>query len=153
MKNAGVNSKAYSVAMLLATSCGIYPLVKTCGAWFKVGYGFVGVEAPRDDRLPVRFNREQVVDVRTLGQEHEVCVRESAEEGDEHSCKLCDVVEGEAVEHLTHVEACYTIRSSSGFSDLFEHGVIVDVDFDEGGILSIDEREVAVCAVVGTAVR
>ncbi len=152
MKDNRVNSKAYSIAMLLTASCGGEALVERCGARLEGGYGFVGVERPGDDSVAVRLDGEQIVDVGAFGQEHKICFRESGEKGDELSCKVCNVVKSKRVEHLTHIEGGYTCRGGNGFSDLPEHSVIVDVDFDEGRVAAVDEGEIAVCAVVGTSV-
>lgn len=35
---------------------------------------------------------------------------------------------------------------------MLKHRVVIDVDFYEGMVFAIDEREIAVCATIGTAV-
>lgn len=152
MKDNGVNSKAYSIAMLLTASCGGKAFVERCGAGFEGGYGFVGVERPGDDSVAVRLDGEQIVDVGAFGQEHKIRFGESGEEGDELRCKVCNVVESKRVEHFTHIEGGYSRGAGTGFSDLPEHGVVVDVDFDEGRVPAVNEGEVAVCAIVGASI-
>lgn len=62
------------------------------------------------------------------------------------------MVESETVEHLAHVEADHAAGPGDGSSDLPEHGLVVDIDFDEGSVFSIDECEIAICAVEGASV-
>lgn len=63
------------------------------------------------------------------------------------------MVEGKAVKHFAHVEVSMVCAFGGSSSDLSEHGVVIDVEFYEGGKLAIYEGEIAVCAVVRTAVR
>ena len=61
------------------------------------------------------------------------------------------MVECEAVEHFAHVEADCSV-GLGGASDLAEHGIVVDVDFDEWRVVSIDVCEIAICAIERAAV-
>ena len=62
------------------------------------------------------------------------------------------MVEGETVEHLAQVEADRAAWLRNNPSDLPEHSLVVDIDLNEGSVFSIDEREVAICAVEGASV-
>jgi hypothetical protein len=44
------------------------------------------------------------------------------------------------------------VRTGQGLSYLPEHGFVIDVDFNERGVFAIDKRQIAICAVVWTAV-
>ena len=62
------------------------------------------------------------------------------------------MVERKTVEHFTHIEANLALRASQSLSYLPEHGFVIDVDFNERGVFTINKRQIAICAVVWTAV-
>ncbi len=63
------------------------------------------------------------------------------------------MVQGEAIEHLAHIEADFTCRVTDGFAYLFGHLIVVDVDFDEGCIFAIDKRQITIGAKVRATIR
>jgi len=63
------------------------------------------------------------------------------------------VVERKTVEHFTHIEADFALGVGQSFSYLFEHCIVIDVNLNKRSKLTINIREIAICAVVGTAIR
>jgi hypothetical protein len=45
------------------------------------------------------------------------------------------------------------VRAGYVFSYLPEHSVVIDIDFNKRGVFAIDKRQIAICAIVWTAVR
>jgi len=62
------------------------------------------------------------------------------------------MVKRETVEHFTHVEADFARGAGQSLSYLFEHGVVVDVDFNKWTEFAIDKSQIAICAVIWAAV-
>lgn len=62
------------------------------------------------------------------------------------------MVECKTVEHFTHVEAEFALRVGQSFSYLLEHGIVIDVNLNKWSKLTINIREVTICAVIGTTV-
>ena len=62
------------------------------------------------------------------------------------------MVERETVEHFTHIEADFALGVGQSFSYLLEHGIVIDVNLNKRSKLTINVREIAICAVIGTAV-
>lgn len=63
------------------------------------------------------------------------------------------MVESKTVKHLAHIETDFAADSDQDLSDLLEHCVIVDIDFDERSIIAIDKRKVTIRAKVRTTIR
>ena len=102
--------------------------------------------------MVIRRHDQEVVDVAALGEEHQVCTGKASEERNQHGGQVGYVVEGEAVEHFAHVEIDTAWGRGDGTAELLEHRVVIDIQFDEGGMFAIDEGEIAVGAMVRTAV-
>ena len=62
------------------------------------------------------------------------------------------MVEGETIKHFAHIEVGVAGGAGCGFSDLFKHCIVVDVDLNKRSVLPVNEGEVAIGAVVWTAV-
>jgi len=152
MQDAGVDSEADAVAVLLAELGSVDSLVEVSGIQLVMPDCFVTVYAPGDDRLVVWFEGKQVIDIRAFCEQHKEGVTEAGEEGDERGCQVRNVVEGERIEHFAHIEAGFVQRAIGEFGYLSQHRIIVDVDFDEGVVFSVYGGEITVGAAIGTAI-
>ncbi len=54
---------------------------------------------------------------------------------------------------MEHKKAYFAGGCAHRLAYLLEHRIVVDIDFDERSELSIHKGQIAICAVVGTAVR
>lgn len=152
MKDAGVDSETDAVAVALTTFGGVDSLFEVRCIQFIMPDCFAAVDAPGDDCLVVGFDGKEVIDVSAFGKQHKEGVWQARKELYEHRCKIGNVVEGERIEHFAHIEADFVQRAVGEFSDLPEHCVVIDIDFDEGVVFAIYESEIAVGAAIGTAV-
>lgn len=152
MQNAGVDSETDTVAVVLTMLCGGNSLVENRGIQLVIPDCFGAVDAPGDDRLVVRFNGEQITDICAFCKQHKKGVGQAGEEIHEHRREVRNVVESERIEHFAHIERNASCIVADEFCYLTQHCVVIDVDFDEGVVFAIYEREIAVCAAIGTAV-
>ena len=153
MQNTWIDSEADSVAVVLATFGGSDSFIEVCCIQFIMTDCVGAVDAPGDNRLVIGFDGKEIIDVAAFSKQHKIGVRESGEKLHENRRKVCNVVEGERIEHFAHIEADFMQRAIGEFSDLPEHCVVIDVDFDEWVVFAIYENEVAVCTAIGTAIR
>ncbi len=152
MQDAGVDTETDAIAMLLAEPSCVDSLVEVSSIQFVLPDCFAAVYAPGNDGLVIGFDGKQIADIRAFGEQHKKGVRQVGEEIHKHRREVCNVVEGERIEHFTHIEAYFVQRAISEFSYLPEHCVVIDVYFYEGMVFAIDEGEIAVYATIGTAV-
>ena len=89
---------------------------------------------------------------RTFGKQHKKSIRQAGEAIHKYWREVCDVVEGERIEHFAHIEADFVKAAIGEFIDLPEHCVVINVYFYEGMVFAIDEGEIAVCAAIWAAV-
>jgi hypothetical protein len=102
--------------------------------------------------LVIRFDGKQIADISAFSEQHQESLLESRKERDKRQREVCNVVEGEGIEHFAHIEADFVQLTICEAGDLSEHCVVIDVDFYEGMVFAIDEREIAVCAAIRAAV-
>jgi hypothetical protein len=152
MQDAGVDTETDAIAMLLAEPGGVDSLVEVSGIQFVLRDCFGAIDTPGNDGLVIGFDGKQIADISAFGEQAKVRVGQVGEEIHEHRREVCNVVESERIKHFAHIEADFVQPVISEFCDLPEHCVVIDVDFYEGVIFAIDEREVAVCAAIRTAV-
>jgi len=152
MQYAWVDTETDAIAMLLTEPGGVYSLVEVGGIQFVLPDCFAAVDAPGNNCLVIGFDGKQIANIRTFGEQHKKGVGQAGEEIHKHWREVCNVVESERIEHFAHIEADFVQPAISEFGDLPEHCVVIDVDFYEGVIFAIDEREIAVCAAIRTAV-
>jgi len=152
MKDAGVDTETDAISLLLAEAGGVDSLVEVSGIQFVLPDCFAAVDAPGNYCLVIRFEGKEVVDIRAFCEQHQKRRVESREERDKCGCQVCDMVEGERIEHFAHIEADFAQAAIGEFGDLPEHRVVVDIDFYEGVIFAIDERKIAICAAIRAAV-
>jgi hypothetical protein len=122
MQNYGVDSEADTVAILLAASGGIDSFNEIGGIQLVLPDYFGVIGAPGDDCLAIWFDGKQIADI------------------------------SERIEHFTHIETGFVQLAFGEFGDLSEHCVIVNVDFYEGVVFAIDQRQITVCAAIRAAV-
>ena len=152
MQYAGIDTETDAIAMLLAEPGGIDSLVEVGGIQFVLPDCFAAVDAPGNDCLVIGFDGKQIADISAFGKQHKEGVGQAGEEIHKRRREVCNVVESEGIEHFAHIEADFVQPAISEASDLPEHCVVIDVDFYEGMVFAIDEREIAVCAAIRTAV-
>ncbi len=63
------------------------------------------------------------------------------------------MVKRKTIEHFAHIETNFAVRVGQSFSYLPEHRIVIDIDFYKWGVLTIDKCQIAICTVIGTAVR
>lgn len=95
MQNAGVDTKANTVAVILAASSGVDSLVEIGGIKLILIDCFAAIDAPGDDGLVIGFDGKQLADVCAFGKQHKVSIREPGKEIDKRWREVCNVVEGE----------------------------------------------------------
>jgi hypothetical protein len=152
MQDAGVDSEADTKPVILAASGGVDAFVEVGGIKFILIDCLTAIDAPGDDGLVIGFDGKQIADICAFGKQHKEGVGESRKEINEYRREVCNVVEGEGVEHFAHIEADFVQRASGEFGDLLKHCVVVDVDFDEGVVFAINERKIAIRATIRTAI-
>jgi hypothetical protein len=152
MQDAGVDTESDTIAVFLAESGGVKSLVEVSGIQFVLPDCFAAVDTPGNDCLVIGFDGKQIVDIRTFGEQHKEGVGQAGEEIHKHRRKVCNVVESKGIEHFAHIEADFVQPAFGEFGDLPEHCVVIDVDFYEGMVFAIDEREIAVCAAIWTTI-
>jgi hypothetical protein len=152
MQDAVVDSETDAIAMLLAEPGSVDSLVEVSGIQFVLPDCFAAVDAPGNDCLVIGFDRKQIADICAFGEQHKKGIGQAREEIHKYRREVCNVVEGERIEHFAHIEADFVQPTVGEFGDLSEHCVVIDVDFYEGMIFAIDEREIAVCTAIRTAV-
>ena len=152
MQDAGVDTEADSIAMLLAEPGGVDSFVEVGSTQFVLPDCFAAVDAPGNDCLVIGFNGKQIADIGAFGEQHKKGVGQAGEEIHKHRREVCNVVEGERIEHFAHIEADFVQRAIGEFIDLPEHCVVINVYFYEGMVFAIDEGEIAVCAAIWAAV-
>ena len=152
MQYAGVDTKTDAIAVLLAEAGGVDSLVEVSSIKFVLPDCFAAVDTPGNDYLIIGFDGKKIADIRAFGEQHKKSIRETGEEIHKHRREVCNVVKGEGIKHFAHIEADFVQLTIGEFSDLPEHSVVIDVDFYEGMVFAIDERKIAVCAAIGTAV-
>jgi len=152
MQDAGVDTETDAIAMLLAEPGSVDSFVEVSGIKFVLPDCFAAVDAPGDDCLVIGFDGKQIADICAFGEQHKKGVGQAGEEIHKYRREVCNVVEGDRIEHFAHIEADFVQPAIGEAGDLPEHCVVIDVDFYEGMIFAIDEREIAVCAAIRTAV-
>jgi hypothetical protein len=137
MQDTGVDTEADTVAMLLAEPGGVDSLIEVGGIKFVLPDCFTTVDAPGNDCLVIGFARKQIADICTFGKQHKKSIRQSGEEIHKHWREVCNVVEGERIEHFAHIEADFVQRAIGEFVDLPEHCVVINVYFYECMVFAI----------------
>jgi hypothetical protein len=153
VENARVDAQTNAITMSLASSRRVDAFLDGRGADLAGTDHPLCVETPRDDDLWIGSAAQEARDIGALGQQHQAGIGQTSEEGNQSLRQQRDVVQGEAVEHLSHVESDPAGDAEYRLADFLEHPGVIDVDLDERQVVPIDVREVAVGAVVGTAVR
>jgi len=72
MEDAKVDAKPYSIAMLLALPGSLNTLGKICCARLMLLDHPLAVQAPGYDRMVIRLDGKQIVDVAALGKQHQI---------------------------------------------------------------------------------
>lgn len=139
--------------MVLALFGRFYTLIKVGCAQFILADYLLSIKAPGDNRVTVGLDGQQIIDIAAFGQQHQKAVGKAGEKWNQYFRQAGYVVECETVEHLAHIETNLAVRVSHGFSYLPEHGIVIDIVFYKWGVFAIDKRQIAICAVVWTAVR
>ena len=152
MQDAGVDSETHTVAVTLAAFGSVDSFVEVGGIQFVLSDCLGAIDTPGYDCLAIGLDGEQIVDICAFSEQHKEGIGQAGEEGQKYRREVCNVVEGDGIEHLTHIETGFVQAAFGEFGDLPEHCVVVDVDFYKGVMFAIDEREVTVCAAVRTAV-
>jgi len=147
-----IDTQSDAIPVLLAAFGRLETFIQAGGAHLVSFNHSLTVQAPRHHDPAIGFDTQEAVNVRTLCQQHQVPLREAGEERDQSSRQKADVVQGETVEHLAHVEGHRTAPAGYRLSYLLEHRVVVDAHLDQRQIITIDVREIAVSAIVRTAV-
>ena len=152
VQNAGVDTEANAVAVLLAEPGGIDSLIKVGSTQFVLVDCFAAVNAPGNNYPVIGFDGKQITDISAFGEQYKKGIRQAGEDIRKHRREVCNVVEGEGIEHFAHIEADFVQRAIGEFIDLPEHCVVINVYFYEGMVFAIDEGEIAVCAAIWAAV-
>jgi hypothetical protein len=152
MQDARVDTESDAITMVLAAFGGVDSFVEVSGIQFVLPDCFVAVDAPGNYCLVIGFDGKQIADICTFGEQHKICDRQAGEEIHKHRREVCNVVEGERIEHFTHIEADFMQTAIGELSDLLKHCVVVDVDFYEWVVFAIYEGEIAVCAAIWAAI-
>lgn len=152
MNYARVNSETNTIAMILTSSSGVDSLIEVCGIKLILIDCQGAINTPENHCPVVGFYGNEVVNIAALGKQHKAGIRQTGKEINKHRRKICNVVEGEGVEHFAHIEADFAQRAVSEFGDLPEHCVVVDVDFYKLVVFAIDHREIAIRAAIRAAI-
>jgi len=154
MKDAGVDTEANTVTVILTEPGGGDSLIEVGSVEFILPDCLGAIDAPGNDSLVIRFDGKQIVDICAFGKQHKKRVGEPEEEIHEYRREVYNVVESEGVEHFAHIEADFMSRQVriSEFGNLLKHCIVVDIDFDEGVMFAIDERQIAIRAAIRTAI-
>jgi len=62
------------------------------------------------------------------------------------------MIESQAVEHFSHIKIASPVCVLHGFSDLLEHGLVINVALYIRGVLAINKGEIAIGAIIGAAI-
>jgi len=153
MQDAGVDTEADTIAMLLAEPGGVDSLIKVGSIQFVLVDCFATVDAPGNNYPVIGFDGKQITNISAFGEQYKKGIRQAGEDIRKHRREVCNVVESEGIEHFAHIEADFVQRAIGELVDLPEHCVVINVYFYEGMVFAIDEGEIAVCAAIWAAVR